>query len=73
MARCSVCKKDVPPRPGNRSFPFCSHHCKLVDLGKWLGEEYRVPVQRVDEDEEHAEPAESQRRPMHDDDEGLDA
>jgi endogenous inhibitor of DNA gyrase (YacG/DUF329 family) len=22
--------------------PFCSARCKLVDLGKWLGEEYRV-------------------------------
>ena len=22
--------------------PFCCNRCKLVDLGKWLGEEYRV-------------------------------
>lgn len=22
--------------------PFCSQRCKLVDLGKWLNEEYRV-------------------------------
>lgn len=22
--------------------PFCSRRCKLVDLGKWLNEEYRV-------------------------------
>lgn len=22
--------------------PFCSERCKLVDLGKWLGEEYRI-------------------------------
>ncbi len=22
--------------------PFCSQRCKTVDLGKWLGEEYRV-------------------------------
>ena len=22
--------------------PFCSKRCQLVDLGKWLGEEYRV-------------------------------
>jgi endogenous inhibitor of DNA gyrase (YacG/DUF329 family) len=21
---------------------FCSERCKLIDLGKWLGEEYRV-------------------------------
>jgi endogenous inhibitor of DNA gyrase (YacG/DUF329 family) len=24
-------------------FPFCSPRCKLVDLGRWLGEAYRVP------------------------------
>ena len=22
--------------------PFCSNRCKLIDLEKWLGEEYRV-------------------------------
>jgi len=23
--------------------PFCSERCKLVDLGRWVNEEYRVP------------------------------
>lgn len=22
--------------------PFCSHRCKLVDLGKWFGEENKI-------------------------------
>jgi endogenous inhibitor of DNA gyrase (YacG/DUF329 family) len=22
--------------------PFCSARCKMIDLGKWMGEEYRV-------------------------------
>jgi len=22
--------------------PFCSARCQMVDLGKWLGEEYRI-------------------------------
>jgi len=22
--------------------PFCSHRCRMIDLGKWLNEEYRV-------------------------------
>ena len=26
--------------------PFCSDRCRLLDLGKWLGEEYRVPAGR---------------------------
>jgi endogenous inhibitor of DNA gyrase (YacG/DUF329 family) len=25
--------------------PFCSERCKLVDLGNWLGERYRIPGQ----------------------------
>jgi endogenous inhibitor of DNA gyrase (YacG/DUF329 family) len=25
-------------------FPFCSQRCRLIDLGRWLGEEYRVPT-----------------------------
>jgi uncharacterized protein len=24
-------------------FPFCSPRCKLIDLGRWLGEDYRLP------------------------------
>jgi len=42
--RCTVCGKPVPPRPGNRAFPLCSDRCRLVDLGRWLGEEYRIPA-----------------------------
>ena len=22
--------------------PFCSSRCKMVDLGKWLGEDYKI-------------------------------
>ncbi len=41
--KCPVCQKSVPPREENPAFPFCSPRCRSVDLGKWLGEEYRVP------------------------------
>jgi endogenous inhibitor of DNA gyrase (YacG/DUF329 family) len=44
---CPICRKPVPPREENRAFPFCSERCKLLDLGKWLGEEYRVPGPRA--------------------------
>jgi hypothetical protein len=26
----------------NRSFPFCSDRCRLLDLSKWLGGDYRI-------------------------------
>ncbi len=46
-ATCPTCKKAAAPRTANPSFPFCSARCKTVDLGKWLNEEYRVPVGAV--------------------------
>jgi len=45
VALCPICKKPAAPRAENPSFPFCSPRCKTVDLGKWLSEEYRVPVE----------------------------
>jgi endogenous inhibitor of DNA gyrase (YacG/DUF329 family) len=56
MARCPICRKAAARRTDNRWFPFCSERCKLVDLGKWLGEEYRVPARR-EEEEDEAPPA----------------
>ncbi len=44
MSRCPSCSQPAEPRARNAAFPFCSPRCRLVDLGKWLNEEYRVPV-----------------------------
>ncbi len=30
--------------------PFCSERCKMIDLGAWASENYRVPVEGEDED-----------------------
>jgi endogenous inhibitor of DNA gyrase (YacG/DUF329 family) len=40
--KCPTCKKPAK-KAGNKLFPFCCERCHLVDLGRWLGEEYRVP------------------------------
>ncbi len=40
---CPTCKRvieDAPDDFGPR--PFCSPRCKLVDLGNWLNEAYRI-------------------------------
>jgi uncharacterized protein len=42
---CVYCRRR-PIDPAWR--PFCSERCKLADLGRWLGEEYRVPDDRVE-------------------------
>lgn len=43
--RCPICDA---PMPGNWAdypeYPFCTKRCKLVDLGRWLGEGYKVPA-----------------------------
>ncbi len=51
-------------RAKNPSFPFCSPRCRAVDLGRWLGEEYRVPDRHA-EDVEDEQP-ERQPRPLDD-------
>lgn len=43
LLRCPICGEPVryvkgKPLPPN--FPFCSSRCKMVDLNKWLNEEY---------------------------------
>jgi endogenous inhibitor of DNA gyrase (YacG/DUF329 family) len=41
--RCPICDQSMPgdPREWPR-FPFCSDRCRLIDLGRWLGESYRI-------------------------------
>lgn len=31
---------------GNRWRPFCCERCRLIDLGSWMDEEYRVAGQK---------------------------
>ena len=40
--KCPTCR-GVAARDGNKLYPFCSERCHLLDLGRWLNEEYRVP------------------------------
>ena len=40
--KCPICKKPSPPKTANRCYPFCSDRCRLVDLGKWLAEDYTI-------------------------------
>ncbi|MBV8033275.1 MAG: DNA gyrase inhibitor YacG [Betaproteobacteria bacterium] len=46
---CPRCGKPAPFAPANRWRPFCSERCKMVDLGDWAAERYRVPVQEQPE------------------------
>jgi endogenous inhibitor of DNA gyrase (YacG/DUF329 family) len=45
--RCPICSAPVPWE-GNPSRPFCSERCRLVDLGAWVTERYRVAGEAVE-------------------------
>ncbi len=53
--RCPTCKK-LTTWKENPWRPFCSEKCKLLDLGRWASEEYRVPV--TEENKEKTEEVE---------------
>jgi endogenous inhibitor of DNA gyrase (YacG/DUF329 family) len=39
--RCPICKT-LTTWEENPNRPFCSERCRMIDLGKWASEEYRV-------------------------------
>jgi endogenous inhibitor of DNA gyrase (YacG/DUF329 family) len=45
-SKCPSCGRSFNvDATSEKSFPFCSDRCRMVDLGRWLSEEYRVPVE----------------------------
>lgn len=40
---CPMCGKPADLTRENRSRPFCSERCQLLDLGNWLDGVYAVP------------------------------
>lgn len=59
--RCPVCNKWMEGQSTAEwpEFPFCGPRCRLIDLGRWLGEAYRLPGEaegatreNLDEDKE---------------------
>jgi len=47
---CPICRKPVPLSPPE--MPFCSERCRLIDLGMWADEAYRIeaPLKDFDPD-----------------------
>jgi len=44
---CPSCKGEAVWRD-NPFRPFCSERCKLIDLGKWAAEDYRISGEKKD-------------------------
>ena len=56
-AKCKKCPSCGAPAAAKHQ-PFCSVRCCQLDLGRWLNEDYRVPV--VDYDDMSETPLENQ-------------
>ncbi|MDQ3474672.1 MAG: DNA gyrase inhibitor YacG [Acidobacteriota bacterium] len=61
--KCPICGKPVEWKD-NPFRPFCSERCKLVDLGRWVSDEYSVPGPPLPQDSNETALPE----PSHDDD-----
>jgi endogenous inhibitor of DNA gyrase (YacG/DUF329 family) len=49
VVKCPQCGAPVPWTPESKWRPFCSERCKLIDLGAWASERYRIPTQQTPE------------------------
>ena len=58
---CPVCQREM--RGASLAdwpqYPFCSPRCRLIDLGRWLGETYRLPANEQEEEDSAAEQADT--------------
>jgi len=55
---CPTCGNRVEWGPRSPFRPFCSERCKLIDLGAWAAEKYRVPVVEENDEPEQADAGE---------------
>lgn len=44
VVKCPHCGVEIEFE-GNEFRPFCSERCKLLDLGDWADERFRLPVE----------------------------
>ncbi len=45
---CPICRKPTDSAT-HADFPFCSERCRLLDLGNWASEKYRISEPVIDE------------------------
>ncbi|ASD62527.1 DNA gyrase inhibitor YacG [Bdellovibrio bacteriovorus] len=44
QVKCPQCGRLALYSNENPFRPFCSERCRLIDLGEWASESYRIPV-----------------------------
>ena len=59
--KCPTCRKETEWED-NPHRPFCSERCRLIDLGSWAQERYRIPGDEVDFEPSDNEDEETRKR-----------
>ena len=44
LVHCPQCDTPLLWDTSNPYRPFCSERCKMIDLGQWASESYRIPA-----------------------------
>lgn len=55
VLRCPICDEPFDPE-ASKAMPFCSHRCQQIDLGRWLNEDYGIPLEPEDQDDYRPDP-----------------
>ena len=63
IVSCPTCRKNVEWTAASTWRPFCSQRCKLIDLGAWANESYRIPAVELDDDDDAPPEAGEDRLP----------
>ncbi|MFN7729583.1 MAG: DNA gyrase inhibitor YacG [Bdellovibrio sp.] len=48
LVKCPRCQTRALFSPENPYRPFCSERCKMIDLGQWADESFRIPSAPTD-------------------------
>ena len=56
VVTCPTCGAAVSWTAASRWKPFCSERCKMIDLGQWATEKYRVPAEEPEPEPEDGAP-----------------
>lgn len=50
LVACPGCGNTSEYSPKNPYRPFCSERCRLIDLGDWASEKFRIPDETPPDD-----------------------
>lgn len=42
---CPQCNQTIKYSVTNAFRPFCSERCRMIDLGQWANESYKIPIE----------------------------